>query len=991
MKQKLLAGLSALVLALGPAALAQPSTVWEWWGQMVVPSTDYPYAPQIDAITFINHAGGRISISGTSLFNTSDTLNFTNQGSMTGFPGFDFQTYPPGNGQPRMAANIANLVSGPNNGFISCNGTFFYGGIGGLFFGNLAGNAKIILRATNIVNSGTIDMTASSLLKMNGKNINLARGNLNMANTQSTTLFGTNTVFNGVNLLFNAGILDGYWAAETATNGFNPVQDFTGQFPFTPFHWVTNRNYFMLGEFLPNSFVGTVPYVFDSGAVNSNRFVQAVFLNNTDPAFINSVYFTPAQIAVQWQWTTPAWPGTTITTNYLYLTDNFGEVTNIGIAVDGYINPQALYPTPTYRPVNYQFVQGVPYTFNNNVPAATPGLLPNLFIDVLVTNQYTGYQGLFTAGTALPTDIAGGAYSNMPGRIEISAEASLDLDRTRISTLNYLLLEATNHFKGSQNAVITAPYADYNLRATNGLLTISNIIAPFVAHPKGTCSLYSARWTNVVNNITNSYHVLFVDSVLLPLTTPEIGSLRLAVTNSPATAPRNLVINDVLNITTGMQLNAERITVAQNDPSAFATAGELNLLTGGIVWPTSTPNLQYLTNWGTIGMQNAVYFGGSRTQPPYNTNLVDIPYQAMVNHGGITNQGTLIWANYFENTGTIEAGLGSFVLQKCTNAQLNGGLVDASSGQVSIAVGTLVASNHMILSGGALDLYLTNLVSDGGPTLFGFGGNQWLAQNGFSLYRKATLGDLLGTTVYNYAVDYAETLNYWAGLDRGRSNSGFTNNCAIGKLILNGGVGSDFRFIGTGVTNGLYVDYLELDGSATNRDLLGNFTGLNIDPNIKIYFAEAVANGRSIAEKLDGKNGGRLVWVSTYAGAYSSTNLLYPDGRIYTFNRALVQSCNLDSDNDGIANCSDSTPIFVPGIVSMSISLTNRPPTAKVLSWQSIAGATNYLYYRTNSNLGNWLLLTNFVSGPNNGNVSALDPSSNSTRYYRVRVEPRQP
>jgi hypothetical protein len=118
--------------------------------------------------------------------------------------------------------------------------------------------------------------------------------------------------------------------------------------------------------------------------------------------------------------------------------------------------------------------------------------------------------------------------------------------------------------------------------------------------------------------------------------------------------------------------------------------------------------------------------------------------------------------------------------------------------------------------------------------------------------------------------------------------------------------------------------------------------------------------------------------------------LLYPDGRIYAFNRALVQSCNLDSDNDGAANCSDSTPVFVPGIVQVSISLTNRPAMAKLLSWQTIANSTNYLYYKTNSSSSTWLLLTNFVFGANNGTAAVLDPSSNSTRYYRVRVEPRQ-
>ena len=118
MKQKLLAGLAALVAGFGPTALGQPDPIWENWGQVLVPSTAYPYAPQIDAITFYNHPGGNIQIYGTTLFETSDTLNYTNQGIMIGSPGFDFQTYPAEMGPGTMAANFANLANGANGGSI---------------------------------------------------------------------------------------------------------------------------------------------------------------------------------------------------------------------------------------------------------------------------------------------------------------------------------------------------------------------------------------------------------------------------------------------------------------------------------------------------------------------------------------------------------------------------------------------------------------------------------------------------------------------------------------------------------------------------------------------------------------------------------------------------------------------------------------------------------------------------------------------------------
>ncbi|HEV2390903.1 MAG TPA: hypothetical protein VG146_00930 [Verrucomicrobiae bacterium] len=966
MKQKFLAGVTVLGLVSG--AIGQPSQIWENWGQV---ST----APQIDALTFINHQGATFVIDTSDLFETADTLNYTNQGFMSGFPGFNLQTFPTAVGQPTMASSFANLAGGINNGVIDVNGTFSFILAPGLLFGNLTGNSRFLIRATNIVNNGTINMSASSLLKMDGQNIDLSRGEMSMVNPTTSIVFGTNVLFGRT---FNAGILDGYWAADTATNAMVPSALLND---ITPFHTVTNRQYLVFNTivFAPNAVV----YVNDSGTVNSNRFVQVVFLSNLDPSFVNSVYFTPAEIAVQWQWASPVWPTHSLQTNFMYLTDNFGEVTNIGVVLNGDINPQSAYPIPTYRPMNYNFVTGTPY--NTNLAPAVAGLLPNLFGNTSLTNQYAAYEGIFIPGTELATDVAGGNATNMAGRIEITADNTLKLNSSRISSLNYLLLRATNHFRGSPNAIISSPTTDLYLRTTNGVLNVTNILVPFLTHPSGTCDLWSGRWTNVVNSITNGYHVLFVDSLLRPTSQALVQTLNLAVTNFSG-APNNLVINDVLNVTTNLLLNAERVTLATNDPSAFNPNGALNILNDNILWSTATPGLQYLTNWGDIMTFNAAYFGGSRTQPPYNTNTVDIPYQAFVNHGGVTNQGVLIWANYFENSGVFEDFQGSIVLQQSQTAVLSGGAFDAFNGQVSINSDNLSVSNYSIFAGGSIDLTVSGAMTDGGP----FNGNQWFAGNGFSLHQKPATGDLLGTIVFSSAPDFAETLNYWAGEDRGASPSGYLNNGAVGQLMLFGGTNSAFHFIATGAQNALYVDVLTLSGSAINRDAAGNFPNLDIDPNMTVYFADALVNGQSIAEKLNGKNGGRLVWVSSYAGAYSSTNITYPSGITYTFNRALVQSCTIDSNGNGIPNCIDPAPIPVPGQLNLSVMATNSP-RANVLTWQTLANSTNYVFYKTSLAGANWQLLTNFVFGPIAGKATVLDATAASSRYYRVRIEGKQP
>ena len=68
MKQKLILGALALASAIGPAA-GQPAQLWENWGAITVPPD---VAPQIDALTFINHPGATFDVSLTSLFKTAN-------------------------------------------------------------------------------------------------------------------------------------------------------------------------------------------------------------------------------------------------------------------------------------------------------------------------------------------------------------------------------------------------------------------------------------------------------------------------------------------------------------------------------------------------------------------------------------------------------------------------------------------------------------------------------------------------------------------------------------------------------------------------------------------------------------------------------------------------------------------------------------------------------------------------------------------------------
>jgi len=141
----------------------------------------------------------------------------------------------------------------------------------------------------------------------------------------------------------------------------------------------------------------------------------------------------------------------------------------------------------------------------------------------------------------------------------------------------------------------------------------------------------------------------------------------------------------------------------------------------------------------------------------------------------------------------------------------------------------------------------------------------------------------------------------------------------------------------------------------------------------------------SVAERLSGANGGRFCWVSDYTGIYSSTNLVYPDGTTNTFNAALVQSCNLDSDGDGLVNCVDPTPILRPQDIALAVAFTASPSPGARVSWQGVPNSTNKLYFKSASSGSNWQLLTNFVmssSGP--ARVSVFDPSGKKIEQIEV-------
>jgi hypothetical protein len=869
-------------------------------------------APDIDATNFVNNGFFGITnfftenfFTPPEPFVTANTLNYSNRNRMLGDSGFRFNFFDQNNSGLNFRAN--NFVNANNVNETNAN---------------IYGATYVLVAATNIINRGTLAIGGAGLMNLSGDNVDLVRSTLGA--------FGNET-----NVI--AGVLDRYWGVETNTfgGGFN---QFT---PASPFVLVTMpffQTYFRTFQSVVLD-QGFTAYIQITPTGPNDQVVDVLLLSQTNAAITTEVRFgfptvNGSEKVVKWSAVVTNRVTGALSTNELYLDDA------LNFFASPFPDPNLLqswlvqtfrpnffftfFSAATFHPINYQISRSFPF-FTNLTLIQPSSFDSSIFFGtnfpVWVTN--TAYGATLTANAFGPDlSITGSTYTNIPGRIQIHADKVLDLTRTRIDGQSYLRLESTNHFVGSVGAAITAPFSDIRLATTNSTLTISNLTAPFIARMAGEIDVWSGRWTNTdANGFVSTYSMTMVDSRLVPFVPSQIQDLLLRATN--------LFISDAMNVFGNLLLDTERLTVTTNLVNAPTAFGEINLTSGDIWWSASTPRLQFLTNYGKISSSNTIYFGGAR-RPPFFTGTFDEPYQAFVNYGLISSHGNDTWANYYQFSGTNLAGNGPIRVRANTASITNGAFI-ATEADISLISDTLIISNMTLIAGHSINLSVSTVLTDGNNLT---NANIWQTSDGFNLLVKPVLGDLLVTTITNKAFPNANVINRSAAEDRGCSPAGFQNNGAIGRLILDGGQDSVFTFSAVGPANAIYIDYLELDNFATNRDDAGNLVGVNIDPNMKVYFGQAVAAGVSIAEKITGLNDGRLCWVSDYnCGFFSSTNILYPNGTTNRVNTALAQSCTLDSNGNGVVNCMDPAPIpgggcpfLLPPGVPIIPGGTNLPP-----------------------------------------------------------------
>jgi hypothetical protein len=605
----------------------------------------------------------------------------------------------------------------------------------------------------------------------------------------------------------------------------------------------------------------------------SNIVRQAVFVayNTNDPIFATN-HFSPAlvisnafeTVAVQFNMISTNVVTQAVQTNTFYLVDDLASSTNLALLANTVINPAAACSSPTFRPASVvvsrtdpvlMFASSFPGETTNGPAFAsgTNGLGPpanNFFYDMTFSNAAP--KGVCDLYSALIDNLssevpAGGSITNVAGRINITA-GGLDLTKTRMDCEGAEITIVATNLIGSAGADISCQNLSYNLGSTAGFLNVTNLALSSVSGLQGTVSEWSGLWTNYMNVYFPTNYApdsTGTNFVLAPLT--NVVEVDLAITVVDATGlsssvpvtvqnltlnSTNMVISDSMTIGQSLLLNGQSLTLQTN-------------LFGLTNWVyTEAPMLRYFTNNGALHILNNANFGDDG---PTN-------YAEFVNNGNIvasTGSQTINSVDY-QNTGSQSAA-GGFFVTAATGEIENGSI---TSGQdVDFYANTLKLNNATITAGGTLNFDVTNSFSDAGAS----SGNVLSCTNGFNLSIPPATGDLLGTTLETIAPAFASVTHTWAGQDFGATTSGFTNTAAIGTLMfVAGGSGSgqepQFIFNGTGASNGLYVDYLDVS-QLTNYTFDSSL--VSISPNLTIYFAKASTNPAALTNAF----GGRLQWV----------------------------------------------------------------------------------------------------------------------------------
>jgi len=541
-----------------------------------------------------------------------------------------------------------------------------------------------------------------------------------------------------------------------------------------------------------------------------------------------------------------------------------------------------------------------------------------------------------------------------PARIDIEGR-QVDLTGARIRAEGLVTLAATNLATNFATTVVDWGTANASLGATNGSLLISNIFPQSFTRLRGDLFAWSANWyltqTNplVTNNL--AFHLLVVDQSLQGSFNPTVRNLALTGQKSVDVEDPLTVINQALFETTNLTINS----------TVYLTQNVSNFIGANV------PVLKELvvSNNGVLAVDNVLDLGLDPTRNQISPVGRQYAISGIGNFGQIEATTILLQSEVFENDGgittangasmTIEAqtlDMGLVLTNQPNYMYVNGNLILSA---VSIGVtNSIIFTGYANTGGGSLTLQTT---SDGQitdfvpntPTTSNVLNNFWQVTDGFNLPVKPATGDLFGTTIETIAANSTIAQHIWAGRgDYTNVADGFADNVVIGQLILSRqSAGAELHFSGAGTSNGLYVDYLELDPSSLSYSDYRD--GLVIDTNLTIYFAD----GNFPIDKVTSAYPGRLVWVSNFWGPNSSTWVTNEsNGQACLVSDAVVK--NQDPDYPGDNNPFPLNPAggaWLYGANNECPAVTLVTENTAGFAKQAVApvkGTYNGLFYDTN-------------------------------------------
>ncbi|MGD1088590.1 MAG: hypothetical protein ABR955_07665, partial [Verrucomicrobiota bacterium] len=583
-----------LCLALIPfvAAATQPIAIFT--GQIGNPP------PQVDATNFLNE--GTWDISTPAPFETANTLNYTNEGSMVGSVGWSFGLSPATTGPQGMSASFFNdspatiqaddgFIANPSDGYADYLVSY------------------LSVSATNIVNKGALSAGAGGEIVLTGSNVTLTSSDVEI-----TPIQGVGSPIGGTNFTPDVSTYSLFWGTNsqdlitstTGTNSQNMIS--SGLWNGTnvsAFSYLVDGNVFNVPsssnipkvnsvdnvndacgannvavesvQFTPAAgsdstnvaaSVTNIVYTNLTGTVSMTNVItvnQAVFLNIEDPNITGQVRFSPSTIPTNTALTVAVRLAMTATnaltqlpqTSAIYLVDRLVSATNSGLIPSSTLyDPYYECSSAVFRPANYTvsrtdsggyFADGSP---GSGLPPANFFYNPN-FSNAVVQANYAAYAAYIDDVTS--DQQSGTVVTNLGGRIIINAD-NLDLNRAGLSAQGEIMIQA-NNLISSTGAVVSCQNLSFNLGSPGGYLNFTNLAALTTSKLQGNIAAYSFVWTNgltvMLPNYTNTppmitnivpvvFYAMIVDASSLSSTVPV--TVQDLILNSS-----NMVVSDSLS------------------------------------------------------------------------------------------------------------------------------------------------------------------------------------------------------------------------------------------------------------------------------------------------------------------------------------------------------------------------------------------------------------------------------------------------------------